>query len=334
MIIASNKEFTPPPLLRHPDTQNLVSSLGLRHRTLRRRTNLLEQHTKPAIVNGGNGVRLSGELTLPPQQWSQGRPLQGLAVLIHGWEGCSQSAYMISAALTLFEAGFTVFRLNLRDHGDSHHLNEGLFNSTLLDEVLGGIEDIQRRWPNPHTYVAGFSLGGNFALRIAMQAPARHLPITQVAAICPVIDPAQTLHALENARFFYQRYFVRRWRNSLLKKLQHFPHYNYRDKLLALHGVRSMHEFFVPRFTPYKNPDEYFSAYAIAKTDLQQLQIPTHIINSEDDPITKSETLPQDLNNPKVVIQRTRFGSHCAFLQDYGLTSWVDQRLVDIFANF
>jgi hypothetical protein len=327
MAVETDPGFNPPLLLRQPDIQNLLSSLGLRHSFLRRRTKLLEHHTKKVIVDGGNGVRLTGELSTPPI------PASSLVIMIHGWEGCSQSAYMISAALALFEAGFSVCRLNLRDHGDSHQLNEGLFNSTLLDEVLGAIDNIQQRWPHERTFIAGFSLGGNFILRIAHLAPSRHLAIQQAVAICPVMNPADTLRALQNALFVYERYFVRRWRNSLLKKLHYFPHYNYRDELLELNDLQNMHEFFVPRFTPYANPDQYFSAYAITETTLNEIQVPTYIINSEDDPITKAECLPASIDNPNVCIQRPPFGSHCAFLQDYRLTSWVDDQLVSLFTS-
>ena len=330
MAVTVLSDFIPPLVLRQANIQNLLSSLGLRHSFLRRRTQLLEQHTKSAIVNGGNGVRLTGEISTPVHT---GDREQGLVVLIHGWEGCSQSAYMISAALALYEAGYTVFRLNLRDHGDSHHLNEAIFNSTLLDEVLNAIADIQSRWPHQKYFLAGYSLGGNFALRIASQATQRQLTLQKVVAVCPVIDPAHTLISLEQAFFVYEKYFVRRWRNSLLKKLQHFPHYNYGDELLGLNSLRGMHEFFVPRFTPFEHPDQYFAAYAISAEMLAAIPISTHIITSEDDPITKAEKLPAEIDNPALHIQKPKYGSHCAFLQDFRLTSWLDNQLVQLFGD-
>ena len=322
-------DLQPPILLRHPHLQNLVSSLGLRHNALKRRTQHLTQHTNSVIVDGGDGVRLTGEISVNPT--NQNGDGSRLVILIHGWEGCSQSAYMISAALALFNAGFNVFRLNLRDHGDSHQLNEGLFNSTLISEVLSSIADIQQRWPHQYTFLAGFSLGGNFALRVGSLAPSQTITLNHVAAVCPVIDPGHTLRALENTVFFYEQYFVRRWRNSLLKKLDYFPHYNYRTELMALNNLRDMHGFFVPRFTPFNTTEEYFDAYAIKSDLLNNMCIPTHIITSADDPITKAETLPNSINNSNVVIERPRYGSHCAFLQDYRLTSWLDDRLIHLF---
>ena len=34
-------------------------------------------------------------------------------------------------------------RLNLRDHGDSHHLNPGIFHSCRIAEVVGAVQRLQ-----------------------------------------------------------------------------------------------------------------------------------------------------------------------------------------------
>lgn len=326
--------FTPPNYLRHPDVQNLLSSLGLRAMLLNWRKEEMARNTLDCVLDGGDGVRLSGQISIPQTKPNQLKPNQpkALVVLLHGWEGSSNSAYIVSAALTLFNAGYSVFRLNLRDHGDSHHLNEGIFNSTLLSEVQFAINDIANRWPHSHYYLAGFSLGGNFALRIALQPEKLDKAFDKIAAVCPVMDPASTLQALQQARFFYEWYFVRKWRSSLLKKLNHFPHYNYRKELLKLNDLESMHSFFVPRFTPFETFEDYFRAYAVTPEDLKSLQTPTTIINSLDDPITKADALTKVENSEVLSIHKPRYGSHCAYLKDIKLNSWLDDQLIRLFA--
>lgn len=316
--------FEPPLLLRPADVQNLASSVGLRAALLKRRGRSLLRQTRREIIDCGEGVRLAGELSLREEA-------KGLVILFHGWEGSSDSAYMLSAALTLFEAGYSVFRLNFRDHGDTHHLNRELFNSTLLEEVLAAVGAIQSRWPHQCNYLAGYSLGGNFALRTALAAQDSGISLQRVAAICPVIDPALTLSALEKSKFFYQAYFVKKWQRSLLKKLKHFPDYGYRQELRGLRSLRDMHDFFVPRFTPFSHRDDYFRAYAVSERQLGTLEIPTVIINSKDDPITRHDILPRGRLASQLEIELTNYGSHCAFLRDFRLNSWVDDRLVELF---
>jgi len=82
------------------------------------------------IIPTNNGVRLLASYSPFKENKSK-----GTVMLLHGWEGSIGSAYILSAGRHLFENGYSVFRLNFRDHGNSHHLNEGLFYAALIDEV-------------------------------------------------------------------------------------------------------------------------------------------------------------------------------------------------------
>ncbi|HEX2596708.1 MAG TPA: alpha/beta hydrolase, partial [Luteimonas sp.] len=92
------------------------------------------------LIDGGDGVRLQGVHSAVP-----GVTARGLALLLHGWEGSAESSYMRLTAAQLLQRGFEVFRLNFRDHGDSHHLNEALFHSNRIDEVVQAACDVARR---------------------------------------------------------------------------------------------------------------------------------------------------------------------------------------------
>lgn len=77
--------------------------------------------TEEVILDCGDSVRLQGYYS------PNANPDAPLVVLLHGWEGSANSMYLLSSAQSLFAAGYSIFRLNLRDHGESHHLNEELF---------------------------------------------------------------------------------------------------------------------------------------------------------------------------------------------------------------
>jgi len=105
-------------------------------------------------------------------------------VLLHGWEGSADSLYLLSLAQLLFEQRFEVVRLNLRDHGDTHHLNRELFHSCRLPEVVGAVRALQQRFAPRPLQLVGFSLGGNFMLRVAAQAREAGLDLERVIAAC------------------------------------------------------------------------------------------------------------------------------------------------------
>ena len=132
-----------------------------------RRAQPLLAAQREVLLDCGDGVRLQSFVSSPAH--STGLPV----VLIHGWEGSAESLYVLSLAQRLFEQGFDVVRLNLRDHGDTHQLNRDLFHSCRLPEVVGAVHSLQQLFPHRPLQLVGFSLGGNFMLRVAAQARPR-----------------------------------------------------------------------------------------------------------------------------------------------------------------
>lgn len=324
--VTLNEKFTPPYLFQNPHLQTILASLPLRKIFIGRRVDALLDKAREKILDCGNGVRLLGSYSCRPGNQNN------IVVLIHGWEGSIDSTYLLSAASVLFENGFNVFRLNLRDHGNSHHLNRELFNSTRLEEVVNGIGEIFQCFPHEKHYLVGFSLGGNFALRVGLQAPAKDIRLNKIVAISPLISPGNTSNNLEQNLFIYHAYFVKKWRRSLRIKLSMFPDLGYGENVLKLNSLSRLNDYFVPNHTDFARAESYLYAYGLTEDRLADLVVDSHIIASEDDPITKIEDLALITTHPpSLQIEITRYGGHCGFLKDYSLNSWVDHRLVSLF---
>ncbi|WP_209452076.1 serine aminopeptidase domain-containing protein, partial [Leptospira ryugenii] len=100
--------------------------------------------------------------------WNECPNPKGYILMIHGWEGSHLSSYMVRTKQFFLREGYSIIRLNLRDHGETHHLNEGLFNGSLLQETYSAVYEISKMIPKGMPlFLLGFSLGGNFVLRIA-----------------------------------------------------------------------------------------------------------------------------------------------------------------------
>ena len=74
--------------------------------------------------------------------------------------------------------------------------------------MVGAISRVQALFPEQRLSLAGFSLGGNFCLRVGARAEAAGLRIARIVAVCPVLDPATTLAALEAGPAIYRQYFM------------------------------------------------------------------------------------------------------------------------------
>lgn len=232
MLTAS--DYAPPRWLRNAHVQSVLGSSPLRRRNAERRLAAAGARTERHLLETADGVRLLGLHSAVP-----GTTPRGLVLLLHGWEGSAESNYMRLTAARLLGRGFEVFRLNFRDHGDTHHLNEGLFHSNRLEEVVQAAQQVAARFPLRPLSVAGYSLGGNFALRLALRASEIGLPLAHAAAVCPVLDPARTMEQMEVGLPMYLWYFERKWRGSLARKRELFPGvHDFDDRTRACACVR------------------------------------------------------------------------------------------------
>ncbi|MCF7222898.1 YheT family hydrolase [Marilutibacter chinensis] len=323
-------DYRPPRWLRSPHVQSVLGSSPLRRRHGELSLAACGAVTTAHIIDGGDGVRLQGLHSVIPRQGSFSR---GLVLLLHGWEGSVDSSYMRLTAAHLLRAGFEVFRLNFRDHGDTHHLNEGLFHSNRIDEVVHAALEVARLFPRLPLAVAGYSLGGNFALRLALRAPAAGLPLTHVAAVCPVLDPARTMDAMEQGLPMYLWYFERKWRGSLARKRELFPQLHaFDDQVLGLR-MRPLTRWMVERHTDFGTLDNYFDGYSIAGARLSALQVPASILMAEDDPVIPVEGFRALQLPAPVRLEISRWGGHCGFLESRRLDGfaerWIAARMLD-----
>ncbi len=314
--------FDPPRGLRHKHVQSLLAGWPWRQRWLLRRSAGLLAASRDEIVDCGAGVRLLGHFSAQPVE------PKGLVILLHGWEGSAKANYVVSVGGLLYDAGFAVFRLNFRDHGDTFALNRDLFHSCRIDEVVGAVAAIAARHRARRTFIVGHSLGGNFALRTAARAPAAGIALTKVVAVCPVVRPASTMRALEDGWWPYRWYFLRRWRRSLEAKAACFPDlYDFGD-LRRFPTLTATTEFFATRYASFPDLGSYLNGYAITGDALARLAVPAKIIAAADDPVIPIADLADLAVSPALSTEVFARGGHCAFLEDYRLRSWVDRAVL------
>lgn len=319
---AGTTPFLPPRLLAHRHLQSTLTQAPWRRlRTLAGARGLLAAAVAE-IVDCGDGVRLQGFLSTPDTA------ARGTVVLLHGWEGSADSSYILSAGSALLAAGFSIFRLNLRDHGDTKALNEGLFHSCRIDEVFNAVARVRERHAPGRFAIVGQSLGGNFALRIAARAARAGLEIDRVVAVCPVLRPTSTMQALDHGFWFYRRYFLARWRRSLIEKAAAFPDlYRFGD-LRRFATLSATTEFFVENYTEFGSLEQYLEGYAVTGSVLADVAVPTRILLAADDPVIPVQDLESIARPEAIEVSLLSHGGHCGFIDSLTGPSWIDREIV------
>ncbi|MEM7098003.1 MAG: alpha/beta fold hydrolase [Pseudomonadota bacterium] len=308
--------YQPPLGLGNPHVQTILSSVGRRQIIPAPVQQFLQGGTTQIIQV--SGVRLKVDLNL------QTNPDSPLISFIPGWLGSSHSSYVVSMAHELFNAGFSVARINLRDHGDTAHLNPGLFNSALIEEVIALVEYLSNNFTNnSNNGLVGFSLGGNFALRVQ-----KRLSILRCLAICPAIEPGDTMYQIDSSPI-YQKYFVQKWRKTWAAKRAAFPDAFNFGSAMQLTTVSALTDYFVRYHSNYDSTTEYFAAYDLSGDYLADVN--AQILASHDDPVIPSSQwadLPESIN-----VDMTQQGGHGAYLDSWQLSSWADRYALEFFTQ-
>jgi predicted alpha/beta-fold hydrolase len=325
--LPASDDFAPALGLRSATLQSTLASKRPAKRRWRRLGIDLDSISTAHVLDCGDGVRLTGRFTPAPRSMGS----RGLAVLIHGWEGHHDSSYLYSMAARLHREGYATFRLNLRDHGGTHHLNEAMFHSARIDEVLTAVKAARALAAEGPLYVVGFSLGGNFALRVGLQGPRSGLHPRLVVGVSPSINPGSTLRGIDAGPALFRWYFLDKWRRTLEAKRRAWPHYDFS----GFHGVSDFVEMtrrFVAGFTEYASYEEYLAQYTLSPEMLMRSPTQIAVITSRDDsviPVRDFEGL--GARGSVLACDLTDRGGHCGFIENWRFDSWAERRVVELF---
>ncbi len=316
--------YTPSRFFRNGHNNTLVAASALRKAYALNCSKTLRSCSQSQLLSLPNDVCL--QVLLNKQEHV---PSQPLVLILHGWLGCAESLYLLPLANQLYSQGFNVARLNYRDHGGTEHLNKDLFHSCRLNEVIHAAEAIQKQTPHSSFYIVGFSLGGNFALRIGAEANKTDLQINKIISICPVMDATNALNETQNMLKIYSEYYLRRWKNILKRKHKHFPDIYDLNTINSQRSLDSMTQHLLLKYTEFNSVEKYLKGYSITEDRLATLNTESHVYIAEDDPVIPARDRDSLYPSKNLNIHLTQFGGHCGYLQGLFSVSWIDQQILN-----
>jgi predicted alpha/beta-fold hydrolase len=258
-----------------------------------------------------------GERVVAACHW-QARPWERPTLIaLHGLNGSSDAHYMKGLATKAFERGMNVVRLNQRNCGNTEHLSMGLFHSGLTADVAHVVDELTTLDRLPAIAVAGYSLGGNLALKLAGEYGA-HAPRTlvAVAAVSPIIEIERCVAALERpGNAVYNWNFVRDLKRRMRRKEWFRPGLFDLKRLAAIRTVRQFDDAFTAPYFNFESAEDYYHR-ASAMRVVDRIRVPALIITAEDDPFVPAEPFrdPKVIGNPAIDVRLSPHGGHCGFV--------------------
>ena len=276
------------------------------------------------------GTRVVADCHWQPEPWQH-----ATLIALHGLNGSSDAHYMRGLAAKAFARSLNVVRLNQRNCGDTEHLAEGLFHSGLTADAAHVIHELTEVDGITAIGVAGYSLGGNLALKLAGEYGA-HPPaaLLGVAAVSPIIEISECTRALERPEnWLYEWNFVRDLKRRMRRKNECHPGLFDLTRLDAVKTVREFDETYTAPYFGFRHAEDYYHR-ASAMRVIDRVSVPALVITSEDDPFVPSTPFhdPKVTGNPHIDLRISPHGGHCGFVGDKSPTTdgyWAEDQIVD-----
>jgi predicted alpha/beta-fold hydrolase len=249
--------------------------------------------------------------------WQNDRAAHPALVALHGLEGSSTAHYMSGMAEKAFARGFNVVLLNQRNCGGTEHLGPGLYHSGLTDDaahVIGELTAVDRIGA---IAIAGYSLGGNLALKLAGDfGPSAPPSLKAVCAVSPIIEIGRCVDQLERwTNRVYQWNFVRDLKKRMCRKAALFPDSYPMEALRSVKTVREFDEAITAPHFGFAGASDYYHR-ASAMRVIDRVRVPALIVSARNDPFVPADLFdaPAVRQNPWITPVITRYGGHCGFI--------------------
>jgi predicted alpha/beta-fold hydrolase len=310
MLIKANfevqsSEFVPRPSLRNGHTMTIYSWGNPRY---------FPQLPPPEVRYFDVDVH---DRVLAHCHWQPARWERPTLIALHGLNGSTDAHYVRGMAAKAFARGMNVVRLNQRNCGDTEHLSAGLFHSGLTGDVKHVMDELIAIDGLRAIAIAGYSLGGNLALKLAGEyADRAPRELNAVAAVSPIMEIGECVHALERpGNWIYQWNFVKDLKRRMRRKDRFRPGQFDLTKLKDIRTVRDFDEAYTAPYFGFADAEDYYHRASAARV-VDRIRVPALIITAEDDPFVPAAPFRHAhvTGNPRITLRLCEHGGHCGFV--------------------
>ena len=250
--------------------------------------------------------------------WHSDRHAHPTVLLLHGLEGSSQAHYIEGMADKAWARGFNIVRLNQRNCGGTEHLSRGLYHSGLTADPRFVLTELRDHDGLRVFGVAGYSLGGNLAMKLAGELGASDLPeVRAFCAVSPVLELEACMRAIERRENrAYEWNFCRNLQGRMRRKARVFPDMFDLQGLWKIWSIRAFDERYTAPHHGFVDASDYYHR-ASALRVVENIRVPALILTAEDDPFVPTRPFHDEAvrRNPAITVVVTPHGGHCAFVE-------------------
>lgn len=256
-----------------------------------------------------------------------------IAILCHGLEGSSGSKYISGTSHILSSNGFDICAMNYRFCSGEINLTPQLYHSgftidlnTVIEHLLPQYEEI---------YLIGFSLGGNLVLKYV--GDQKFNLSSKIQAACAVSVPmnlySSSIKMLRFQNVLYTKRFLKTLFEKLRLKHQQFPGNFDLQHIPKVKNVLDFDEYYTGPLNGFSGAVDYYTQCS-SKQFLENIEVPTLIINALDDPFLAEDCFPssKEINNEQLTLSYPKYGGHVGFFQN-SMYCWEEEQISQFLLN-
>nr|MBI1229454.1 alpha/beta fold hydrolase [Cytophagales bacterium] len=255
-----------------------------------------------------------------------------LLLISHGLEGNSERHYAKGLAKLFNQNGFDVLAWNNRSCSGELNLQPILYHHGSSYDLKTVIDYIERIHAYQSYFLAGISMGGAQTLKYLGENGSDISPKIKKAAVystpCNLTDSAATLRLRRNS--FYKRRFLKKLKAKMLLKGQQFPDLIDLERLKSVSEFDTFDTYFTAKLHGFRDAADFYSSVS-ADNWMENIQIPTLIINAVNDPLLIDRCYPTRLatKHPLIYLEMPARGGHTGFTVSGQEFTWGEYRFLE-----
>ncbi len=261
-----------------------------------------------------------------------GEPGKPFIVLFHGLEGSSNSHYARSLMAHAASLGWSGAVPHFRGCSEETNLAPRLYHSgdaQEIDWILRRMATYARERGANKLYATGVSLGGNALLRWLGESQHQAEFVNAACAVSAPLDLAGGGAALSRGiNMIYTRAFLQTLKPKCVSKLKQFPGLFDHDTMMRARTLYEFDNIVTAPLHGYRNTEDYWHR-ASAKHVLDDITVPTLVLNARNDPFLPEHHLPKATSG-RAVLEYPRHGGHAGFASGKfpANLDWLPQRML------
>ena len=239
-----------------------------------------------------------------------------LVIVTHGLEGDTQRPYIKGMVKIFNQAAWDVLAWNHRGCSGEPNRLKRFYHSGSTEDLNAIVDYVLQNKQYEKIVLIGFSLGGNMTLKYLGEKNMQIHSKIQKAIVFSV--PLHLSSCSESLRkwknLIYAQKFKNNLRQKILTKAKVMPEKISTRFLHKIQTLKDFDDFYTAPLHGFKDAEDYYekssSIYFV-----NQISIPTLIVNAQNDPFLAPPCFPYDLFEKleKVFFETPKNGGHCGF---------------------